>query len=72
MILIVSRTNEVLFRRSLAPTERACFQFNRKGGVQIRTPPQIKNGVTQAAVLRPFGLIVFLSRFAANSLATAF
>jgi hypothetical protein len=38
----------------------------------IRTPPQIKNGSTQAAVLRPFCLIVFLSLFAANSLATAF
>jgi len=43
----------------------------KKGGVQIRTPPQIKIGSTQAA-LRPFVLIVFLSRFAANSLATAF
>ena len=31
-----------------------------------------QNGWTQAAVLRAFGLIVFLSRFAANSLATAF
>jgi hypothetical protein len=57
---------------SLAPTDRAGFQFNKKGGVQIRTAPQIKHGSTQAAALRPFGLIVFLFRFVANSLATAF
>jgi hypothetical protein len=25
-----------------APTERPGFQFNKKGGVQIGTPPQIK------------------------------
>ena len=31
---------------SLAPTEQTDFQFNKKGGVQIRTPPEIKNGST--------------------------
>ena len=44
----------------------------KNGGVLTGTPPNIKNGSTQAAVLRAFDLTVFLSRFAANSLATAF
>ena len=44
----------------------------KNGGVLTSTPPEIKNGETQAAVLRVFGLIAFLSRFAANSSATAF
>src|SRR5580658_2831001 len=44
----------------------------KNGGLQTRTPPNIKNGSTQSADLRPFGLTVFLSRFAANSSTTAF
>jgi hypothetical protein len=46
--------------------------LTKEGGVQSSTPPRIKNGSTQAADLRTFGLTAFLSRFAANSLATAF
>jgi len=48
------------------------FPIRAKGGVQISTPPHTKNGSTQATVLRAFDSTVFLSRFAANSLATAF
>ena len=45
---------------------------NKNGGVQTSTPPEIKHGWTQAAVLRAFAVTVFLSRFAATSVATAF
>ena len=59
-------------RVGACPHRPAGLQFNKKSGVQISTPPEIKNRWSQAAVLRGFALSVFLSRFAANSLATAF
>lgn len=46
----------------MLPDRTAGLQFNKKGGAQVNTPPRIKNGSTQAAVLGTFGLIVFLFR----------
>jgi len=69
-----SNTDQKLWCRceSPAPTERQVFYSNKRGGVRTSTPPNIKNGSTQAAVLRALDLTVFLSHFAANSFATAF
>src|SRR5258708_2690357 len=51
------------------------FNSNEIGGVQTRTPPEVLQLFSYAAVLRFFGFapaFLFLSRFAASSSATAF